>query len=109
MTLLQFLLILRARYKVAALTLLITVAATFFISLLLPKQYSATSAVVIDVRSPDPVAGMIMPGLATPAYMATQVDIITSDRVAQRVVKLLRMDESPVIREQWMDATDGEG
>jgi chain length determinant protein EpsF len=109
MTLLQFLLILRARYKVAALTLLITVAATFFISLLLPKQYSATSAVVIDVRSPDPVAGMIMPGLATPAYMATQVDIITSDRVAQRVVKLLRMDESSAIREQWMDATEGEG
>ncbi|WP_025040954.1 chain length determinant protein EpsF [Nitrosospira briensis] len=109
MTLLQFLLILRARYKVAALTLLITVAATFFISLLLPKQYSATSSVVIDVRSPDPIAGMIMPGLATPAYMATQEDILNSDRVAHRVVKLLRMDESPAIREQWMDATEGEG
>ena len=50
-----------------------------------------------------------MPGLATPGYMATQVDIINSDRVAQRVVKLLRMDESPAIREQWMEATDGEG
>ncbi len=109
MTLLQFLLILRARYKVAALTLLITVAATLFISLLLPKQYTATSSVVIDVRSPDPIAGMIMPGLATPAYMATQEDILNSDRVAHRVVKLLRMDESPAIREQWMDATEGEG
>jgi polysaccharide biosynthesis transport protein len=109
MTLLQFLLILRARYKVAALTLLITVAATLFISLLLPKQYTATSSVVIDVRSPDPIAGMIMPGLATPAYMATQEDILNSDRVAHRVVKLLRMDESPAVREQWMDAMEGEG
>ena len=41
--------------------------------------------------------------------MATQIDIINSDRVAQRVVKLLRMDESPAIREQWIEATEGEG
>ena len=109
MTLLQFLLILRARRKVALYTLLATVAITLFVSLLLPKQYTATSAVVIDVRSPDPIAGMIMPGLATPAYMATQEDIIDSDRVAQRVVKLLRMDENAAIREQWMKATEGEG
>ena len=107
MTLLQFLLILRARYKVAVFALLITVAITFSISLLLPKQYTATSAVVVDVRSPDPIVGLVMPGLASPAYMATQGDIINSDRVAQRVVKLLRMDESQVIREQWMDATEG--
>lgn len=41
--------------------------------------------------------------------MATQMDIITSDRVAQRVVKLLKMDESPVVREQWEEATGGRG
>src|SRR5688500_10397021 len=52
---------------------------------------------------------MILPGLAAPAYMATQVDIINSDRVAQRVVKLLRMDENPAVREQWIDATGGSG
>lgn len=109
MTLQQFLLILRARYKIALLTLLVTVLTTLVVSLLLPKQYTASSAVVVDVRSPDPVAGMVLPGMASPAYMATQVDIIDSDRVAQRVVKLLRMDESPVIREQWVDATGGTG
>src|SRR5687768_2613710 len=109
MTLQQFLLNLRARYKIALLTLLVTVLTTLVVSLLLPKQYTASSAVVVDVRSPDPVAGMVLPGMASPAYMATQVDIIDSDRVAQRVVKLLRMDESPVIREQWVDATGGAG
>lgn len=109
MTLQQFLLILRARYKIALLTLLVTVLTTLVVSLLLPKQYTASSAVVVDVRSPDPIAGMVLPGMASPAYMATQVDIIDSDRVAQRVVKLLRMDESPVIREQWVDATGGTG
>ncbi|MDN5934791.1 MAG: chain length determinant protein EpsF [Nitrosospira sp.] len=109
MTFQQFLLILRARYKVVILTLLVTVATTLVVSLLLPKEYTASAAVVIDVRSPDPIAGMVLPGLVAPSYMATQVDVINSDRVAQRVVKLLRMDESPAIREQWMEATGGEG
>ena len=105
----QFLLILRARYKAVIASLLLTVIATLIVSLLLPKQYTASTAVVVDVRSPDPVGGMVLPGLAAPGYMATQIDIIGSDRVAQRVVKLLRMDESPVIREQWTEATGGMG
>jgi len=109
MTLQQFLLILRARYKIILFTLLATVVTTLAVSLTLPKQYSATTAIVLDVRSPDPVSGMLLPGLASPGYMATQIDIINSSRVAQRVVKMLRMDESPVIRSQWMDATDGKG
>lgn len=109
MTFHQVLLIFRARYKVVIFTLLFIVTATLVVSLLLPKQYTAGVAVVIDVKSPDPVMGMVLPGLVAPGYMATQVDIINSDRVAQRVVKLLRMDESPVIREQWMEATDGKG
>lgn len=109
MTLQQFLLILRARYKVAVWTLLIIVITTLVISLLLPKQYTASTAVVVDVRSPDPVGGMVLPGLASPAYMATQIDIINSDRVAQRVVKALRMDENPAIREQWVEGTNGQG
>jgi chain length determinant protein EpsF len=65
--------------------------------------------VVIDVKSPDPIAGMVLPGMMAPGYMATQVDIINSDRVAHRVVNLLRLDESPAIREQWMEETEGKG
>ena len=109
MTIHQFLLILRARYKVVVFILLFTVITVFVVSLLLPKQYSASSALVVDVKSPDPVAGMVLPGLAIPGYMATQVDIINSARVAQRVVTQLHMDESPAIREQWMESTEGKG
>jgi chain length determinant protein EpsF len=104
-----FLLILRARYMVALFTFVVTVLTTAVVSMMLPKQYTATTAVVIDVKSPDPVAGMVLPGLIAPSYMATQFDIINSDRVAQRVVKLLRMEQSPAIREQWMQATQGRG
>jgi chain length determinant protein EpsF len=109
MTFHQFLLILRARHRIVIAILLLTVTVTLIVSLLLPKQYTASTAVLIDVKSPDPVAGMVIPGLASPAYMATQVDIINSNRVAQRVVEMLHMDKSPAIREQWIEATDGEG
>ena len=109
MTLQQFLLILRARAKVAIFTLLATVLTTLVVSLVLPKQYTASTAIVIDVKSPDPIGGMVLPGMISPGYMATQVDIINSDRVSQRVVKLLHMDESPIIKEQWQDDAEGKG
>lgn len=109
MTLQQFLLILRARYRLALGILLATFLVALAVSLILPKQYTASAAVVIDVKSPDPVVGMVLPGMISPGYMATQVDIINSERVALRVVKNLRMDQSPVIRDQWQEATDGKG
>jgi len=105
----QFLLILRARYKLVFFVLLGTVMATFVVTLLLPKQYTATASVVVDVKSPDPIIGVMLPGMAAPGYMATQIDIIQSDRVAQKVVKLLKLDASPAVRQQWMEATGGKG
>lgn len=109
MTLQQFLLILRARYKAALLVLILTVATTVAVNLMMDKQYTASTAVLLDVKSPDQVSGIMLQGLMTPGYMATQVDIINSDRTAKAVVKLLRMDESDAVRQQWLEATKGKG
>ena len=109
MTLQQFLLILRARYKVALLVFFITVGTATVLSLVLPKQYTAGAALVVDVKSPDPLSGQMLMGLMAPGYMATQIDIINSDRVAKDVVRGLKMDQSPTIRQDWQDATDGQG
>ncbi len=103
MTFQQFLLILRARYLVALLALFITVAITLAYNLLVPKEYTATADALLDVK-PDKVSGIT---LLTAGYMATQVDIINSDRTAKAVVKQLRMDESAAIRQQWQEATEG--
>jgi chain length determinant protein EpsF len=109
MTLQQFLLILRARIWVALLAFVLTVATTTAVSLLMPKQYTASTAVVIDVKSPDQVTGMVLQGMMAPGYMATQIDIINSDRVAKAVVKLLKMDTSTAIQQQWREETQGKG
>ena len=109
MTLQQFLLILRARYWVVLLTLVLVVATTVGVSLWLPKRYTATASVVVDVKSPDPVSGLMLQGMVAPSYMATQVDIINSDRVAKSVVKLLKMEDSESIRRQWEESTIDKG
>jgi succinoglycan biosynthesis transport protein ExoP len=108
MTFSQFLSVLRARWWVVALVLGLTVATTLIVSLLLPRQYTATASVVVDFK-PDPISAVMFGGMASPAFMATQVDIITSERVAQRVVRNLRLNESPQVRQQWLDETGGEG
>jgi polysaccharide biosynthesis transport protein len=108
MTFTQFLSILRARSWVVLLVLGLTVGTTVAVSLFLPKQFEATARVVLDFK-PDPVSAAIFGGMAPPAVMATQVDIINSERVAQRVVRNLRLGENPQVRQQWLDETGGQG
>ncbi|AOS79999.1 MULTISPECIES: chain length determinant protein EpsF [Hydrogenophaga] len=105
----QFFLILRARWLVLLLTFVAVVGTTAVVSFMADKQYTATASVVLDVKSPDPVSGMMLAGLMAPGYMATQVDIIKSDRVAKRVVRNLRMDSSAAIQAQWAEATGSRG
>ena len=109
MNLSQFLSILRARWWVAALIFLLTVGAAIGISLVLPKQYTATATLVVDQTRPDPVAAARYSGNPSPAFMATQVDVLKSDRVAQHVVRKLGLAHEPEAREEWLKATEGAG
>lgn len=108
MTYAQVLTILRARWLLALAVLLLVVGAVLGVSLALPKQYKASASVVVDVK-PDPVTAMIYGGMSSPAFMATQVDIIQSDRVAQRVVKNLRLAENEQVVAQWRESTNSQG
>lgn len=108
MTFSQFLSILRARWKAAFAVFALTLAATVTISLLLPPTYTGTASVVIDPR-PDPVSSLALPSMIQPAVMATQVDIISSERVARKVVQSLKLLENPAIRQQFQQDTGGVG
>ena len=100
----QFLLILQARYKVVVFVLVTTILVALAASLLMQNKYTATVSVLLDTKSPDPLLGM----LATPInYMPTQVDIISSDRVARKVVHVLKLDENMAVRQQWQDESKG--
>lgn len=105
----QLWLILWARRRVVVYVLLCTVSLTLSVSLMLPSKYKATTALVVDVKSPDPMSGMVIPAMIMPGYMATQVDIVTSERVSQHVVMLLNLDKNPTIISQWQKTTKGKG
>lgn len=109
MTLYQFLMIMRARYRLVLLIILVAISSALIVTVLIPKKYTALTSVLVDVRSPDPVAGGVMQGLVTSSYIATQVDIITGDRVAKRVIKMLKLDDDPSNKNDWLKNTQGRG
>src|ERR1700730_2285848 len=106
MSLKQFILVLLARWKVAAGIFIVVVAAGVLYTVFSTKLFTAAATVVIEEKS-DPVAGVVYQTQLQSGYIATQVDIISSERVAQRVVKLLKLDQSPEFVGQWRSATDG--
>lgn len=103
----QILTILLARRRVIRNVFLFVVIAATVLSFVLPKSYTAETTVVVDVKNPDPVAGAMVQAGVMPGYMATQVDIITSDRVARRVVKALGFEKVPSLVQRWREETEG--
>lgn len=99
----QFLVILRARWAIAVSVFLTVVILVAFASLIWPKQYTATASVVIDSKSDPVTAGGQAPAGGQPqaTYVDTEADIIASERVAQRVVKTLKLDQQPEARKLW--------
>lgn len=77
------------------------------VSLLIPKRYTAVASVVVDLK-PDQLSS-IHQSMRDPGLIATQIDIIQSDRVARRVVRTLKLAENAQIRERWQNDTKGVG
>lgn len=109
MSLSQFFSILRARRGLAGLILLATLALALGWVLLRPAQYAARAPVLVDVRQ-DPTNATPLQGMVAPSFMTTQIDIIKSDRVAERVAQLLPPDQSPMkgLREEAQKKPQGE-
>lgn len=104
----QFLSILQARWRIVTLIFIVTVSAAVALTLALPKTYTATAGLVIDLKS-DPMVNQSYPGILVNSYMATQVDVLKSDRVARRVIKTLGILEDPKLKGKWEEATEGRG
>lgn len=105
----QFLLILNARKWIILGILLLTVTVTTLVSLWLPKEYTATTTLIVDSKGKDPFTGQLLPVQMFPGYMATQIDVINSAQVANKVVHDLKLADSPGTHEQFIQATDGKG
>jgi succinoglycan biosynthesis transport protein ExoP len=105
----QLIAILRARWLIAISAFVLITSAVAIYTLLVPKQYTASGSVVVDIRSPDPVAGAVLPGVTQPSFLMTQIDIMTSTRVAHKVVRDMQLSSSPDMVARWKAATKGVG
>src|ERR1035438_10133003 len=100
----QYLRIVWARKWLVLCLFVLVSAAGIAITLLLPRQYTAETSLVVEMRI-DPALGALAPALAAPSYIATQIEILKSERVASRAVKLLGVERSTAAIAQWRDVT----
>ena len=91
---------------ILAVTLVTTAAGT----LLTPKRYVATTSMLIDIPSKDPVMGgsVYLQG-SVAALMAAQIELIGSERVVDRVMQDLRLARDPAMLAQWNRLGGGKG
>ncbi|MDD4995806.1 MAG: chain length determinant protein EpsF [Smithella sp.] len=92
-----------SRKRIFLSVFMMTVITTLFVSILLPKQYVATTSVVVDQRNVDPVTGLNSPvSQLLPSYVATQVDVIKSHNVARKVLEKLELSKLKLSDNQQM-------
>jgi chain length determinant protein EpsF len=104
-----FLSVLRARWRLACYVMAGVVAFAILVTLIMPKRYAGLASVVIDA-SPDPVASTTgAVSLMMQDYVTTQADVIASERVAQRVVQTVKLDQDPDMVESWRKKDHAEG
>jgi chain length determinant protein EpsF len=110
MDLQQYWLALKARRKAFFLVFAFTVVTAIVVSLAVPKRYDAVATVLIDAPDPQTLTAeaRISPRERA-GYMMTQVELIQSGNVAQRVVRDLKLAQQPGAREEWESDTGGLG
>lgn len=101
---------LRARYRIFLFILGATVLATTVVSLLLPKSYVSTVALMVDSKDEQSIGNaQLAPVRERTGYMQTQIDLITSPKAARKVVDELRLTESPTIRAEFEEEPREQG
>ncbi|MGE3844225.1 MAG: chain length determinant protein EpsF [Vicinamibacterales bacterium] len=102
--------ILRARIGLILAILLITFASAAIGSFLMPRIYSPSTVVFVDVKSLDPVLGSaVLSPQSVRGVLATQREIIESERVVHAVIRQVGLDKRPDVLEAWQEETGGNG
>lgn len=105
----QLLAVLKARRKELFAVWGSVVLLALVVSLVLPRQYMASAEVVVEARSGDPLVVQPGQGVTTPGFLATQADIMASERVGARAAAALKVVDMPRWAERWRKASGGQG
>jgi polysaccharide biosynthesis transport protein len=89
----QLLDIIRARFLLILLTTAVTVAVAVAFSLNQPNRYLASTYLVLNLDGSSPFESNAVPAQLSATYLATQMDIMRSHKVALAVVDELKLDQ----------------
>lgn len=96
--------VLRARLGLVLLvTLLVGGAGVAYVALQKPK-YTATASLMVDPRV-DAAVGQVAPAFGSAAQVATQLEVIRSDRVVEQVIRSLGLVGNAEAQQAWRAAT----
>lgn len=110
MTIQQFFLALRYRWRTALGVWLGTLLAVVLLgSLLMPNRYRATSEILIEEENLDPIAGIPLPGSNLPSRIMTEADVVRSARVVSGALQALGPAVEHKLRDRWQTKTGGRG
>ena len=102
----DYLIAIRARWALVAVTALSVLGAIAVWSLFSPRVYSASATLLFDTSQTDPV-GDRGGGAKNASLLGTQADIIRSAFVAERVVRDLKLDQPAAVQAQYRAASPG--
>src|SRR5687768_7993574 len=100
----QFLLALRGRLGVFLALLGATVAAAVLVTLLMPKTYQAVASILVDTRDEQSLSGTVASGRERVGWMQTQIDILSSERVARKAVEDMKLAENPSVQQAFRES-----
>lgn len=110
MNLQLFLSALRARCGMFATVVAAAVLAALVVSLLLPKSYKATASVLVDANKDEQsLSTVLVPQRERVSFMQTQMDILTSDRVARKAVQDLKLKQDAAWQTAFTEETGNRG
>lgn len=95
----QILAMLKARWKLIGVVATLVLLVTLVISVLTPKSWTSSSDIYVDYRENDPIGGRNFSAMLDDSYMQTQITMIRSQAVAQRVIERLGLQRSAAFRE----------
>ena len=93
----QLLAVLKARRKELFAVWGSVVLLALVVSLVLPRQYMASAEVVVEARSGDPLVVQPGQGVTTPGFLATQADIMASERVGAKAVAARALERGLIL------------
>ncbi len=88
-----FLTIIRFHTRLILLTILITILTAAILTSTQKNRYKATTSLVLSFEDDNPFEAAGVPARLSSNFIATQLDIIRSRKVALKVIELLKMNE----------------